>query len=159
MKTLNRPYRVNEAVVRGIALQVLFLSLLTLFTGSLIPAFLLAGDFAIRVFLIPRFSPLAYISGKIIAPLARFKRKQIVFKPKRFAAMIGLSLSAASVVFLLNQASGPALFLLGMLALFSFLEAVFRFCAGCRIFGLLMKLGLVKEEQCPDCVFLDGTGI
>jgi Domain of unknown function (DUF4395) len=159
MKRFNRPFRVNENAVRGVALQVFILSLAALYTGSSIPVIILLADFAIRVLLIPRYSPLAWISRKLIVPISGFKRKQIVFKPKRFAAGIGMFMSAAALFFNLNGLVLPAAVTIAILALFSFLEAFFKFCAGCKIFGLLMKLGLVSEDECPDCVYGDGSGI
>lgn len=159
MKRLNRPFRVSESAVRGVALQVLILSLTTLLTGSLIPLILMLVDFSIRVILIPRFSLLAWISRKVISPLSLFRKKQIIFKPKRFAAAIGMTMSAAALFFMLNNMSVAASLTLIILALFSSLEAFLKFCAGCKIFGLLMKLGLVREDECPDCVYGNGGGI
>lgn len=159
MKKLNRPYRVSEQVVRGVALQVFILSLAIMVTGSIIPVIILLTDFAIRVFFVPLFSPLAWISKKIITPVARFRRKQIVFKPKRFAAAIGMIMSAFILFFLLKGLSIPAVITTALLTVFSFLEAFYKFCAGCKIFGLLIKSGLVSEDECPDCVYTNGSGI
>lgn len=159
MIKITRPYRVSEPAVRGVALQVFISSLISIFTGSAIPLYVLAGDFFIRAFLTPQWSPLAWISRKIIVPLAGFRKKQVVFKPKRFAALIGLTMSVLSLVFFLQGNLIVGIALMSILALFSSLEAFFRFCAGCKIFGLMMKLGLVKEDECPDCVYLDGGGI
>lgn len=159
MKRINRPYRVSEPVVRGVALQVLILSVLSILTGSYIPLVLLAADFFTRALIHPKWSPLARISERIIVPLQLFRRKQVVFKPKRFAAFIGLTLTLASLSFHLFGIRDVTIYLLLLLAFFSFLEAFFRFCAGCKIFGLLIKLKLVKEDECPDCVYLDGSGI
>ncbi len=40
---------------------------------------------------------------------------------------------------------------LGVLTLFAVLEAAFGFCAGCLVFGYLMKWGIVPESVCQDC--------
>lgn len=146
-------------MVRGVALQVFILSLTAIYSGSAIPVIVLLVDFSIRVFLIPRYSPLVWISRKIIVPIAGFRKKQVVFKPKRFAAGIGLFMSAAALFFNQTGMVIPAMITIVILALFSFLEAIFRFCAGCKIFGLLMKFGLVSEDECPDCVYTNGSGI
>ncbi|MBI9097032.1 MAG: DUF4395 domain-containing protein [Spirochaetaceae bacterium] len=159
MKTLNRPFRVSEAAVRGVAIQVFLLSLTAIITKSQIPVIILIIDFAVRVILIPRFSLLALVSRKWIAPLAGFRRRQIVFKPKRFAAAIGLTMSIAALLLSINNLPLFYTITLSTLALFSSLEAFFKFCAGCKIFGLLMLLGLVKEDECPDCVYTNGGGI
>ena len=159
MKKINRPYRVSENVVRGVALQVFILSLTSIFTGSAIPVIALLIDFSIRVFLLPLYSPLVWVSRKIIVPIVGFRRKQVVFKPKRFAAGIGLLMSATALFFNLSEMVIPFEITLGILVLFSFLEAIFKFCAGCKIFSLLMRLGLVSEDECPDCVYTNGSGI
>lgn len=159
MKRLNRPFRVNEASVRGVAILVFILSSISLLLGNIIiPAFL-AIDFAIRALLTPRLSPLAFLSERIVSPLFRFRKKMIRFKPKRFAALIGFILALASIGLILAGRQDLSIVPLIFLTFFSFLEAAFRFCAGCRIFGLLIKLGLVEEEECPDCVYIDGGGI
>lgn len=159
MKRLNRPFRVSEAAVRGVAIQVFLLSLAAIFTNSIFVVIFLLTDFAIRVVLIPRFSLLALISKNIITPLAGFRRKQIIFKPKRFAALIGLFMSVAALLFSIFNLQIFFTVTLSVLALFSSLEAFFKFCAGCKIFGLLIKLGLVHEDECPDCVYINGSGI
>ena len=38
-----------------------------------------------------------------------------------------------------------------MLAAAAFGEAAFGFCLGCRIFALLMRLGVIPETVCEDC--------
>ena len=38
-----------------------------------------------------------------------------------------------------------------MLLVFATLESVVGFCAGCCVFGQLMKVGLVPEETCAAC--------
>jgi hypothetical protein len=158
MKKIERPFRVNEAVVRGVAIQVWLLSLTVLLTKSFIPIILLIIDFGIRIFLTPSFSPLVLIS-KTIQPLGLFKKKMITFQPKRFAAMIGLTMSLAALI---SHAMGLTILfiiLMAILALFSFLEGFFRFCAGCQIFRLLIKWHLADEKLCEECFFEGGEGI
>lgn len=153
------PERVKEPVVRGVAVEVFILALTALYWKSAIPVFILLGDFFIRISIGPRYSPLAIVSRLVIAPLLRFPAKLVMLRPKRFAAGIGFFMSALALLFFyLNQ----ILFMqvtLSILALFSFLEAFFRFCAGCKIFGLLIRLGWVEEDLCEDCVFPGGEGI
>lgn len=159
MNRIERPFRVNEAVVRGVAVQVFILSVTAIFTLSIIPVIILLLDFSIRVILLPGFSPLVFISKKIVAPILGFRKRLIVFKPKRFAAGIGMFMSLSSLLVLINSMNIVAIAVLATLSLFSFLEAFFKFCAGCKIFGLLIKAGLLKEDECLDCVFQDGSGI
>jgi hypothetical protein len=46
---------------------------------------------------------------------------------------------------------GAAYVLLGFLAAAATLESVFAYCLGCRIFGLLMRAGVVPSEVCERC--------
>ena len=46
---------------------------------------------------------------------------------------------------------GAAYVVLGMLAVAATLESVFAYCLGCKVFGLLMRAGLVSEEVCERC--------
>ena len=98
-----------------------------------------------------RDSPLVFISRYAVAPLTRFEQRQILFRPKRFAAGIGLFMSATALVLSLIQLPLAAAVVTGILALFCFLEAFLRFCAGCKIFALLIRLGVFEEDLCMDC--------
>ena len=72
--------------------------------------------------------------------------------PKRFAQAIGLVLTAtAAVASLMLDRSDVASVLLGVLVVFATLESVVGFCAGCWVFGQLMRLGLVPEQTCIVC--------
>ena len=41
--------------------------------------------------------------------------------------------------------------MLGLLASAAFLESAFGLCLGCKMFGLLMRAGVVPEEVCERC--------
>jgi hypothetical protein len=57
----------------------------------------------------------------------------------------------ALVLALLAGAHTAADVLLIALALAAGLESIFAYCLGCRIFGLLMRAGLVPEAVCAEC--------
>ncbi len=38
-----------------------------------------------------------------------------------------------------------------LLGIAAFLEAAFGLCLGCKVFGLLMRLGVVPDEVCAEC--------
>ncbi|MEX2598363.1 MAG: DUF4395 domain-containing protein, partial [Dehalococcoidia bacterium] len=40
---------------------------------------------------------------------------------------------------------------LGVLAFFAAMEAFLGFCAGCFVFGYLMRWGVIPEELCQRC--------
>jgi hypothetical protein len=153
------PKLVNEAVVRGTAVQVFLLSAAAVIWGSFIPVVILASDFLIRVVLKPRYSLLVLISKSAVVPVFRFKSRSILYRPKRFAAGIGLCLSLAGLVLAFLGQVTAMRFTVGLLGFFSFLEAFLRFCAGCKIFTLLVRLGIADEGLCTDCVYPGGDGI
>jgi len=159
MKRFKRPFRVNEAFVRGVALEVFFLALIAIVTKSYIPILIMTLDFGIRVFLVPQLSYLAFISRKIVVPMVKFKKRQIMFKPKRFAASMGFTMTLLSLLCYFLQWEIALYSVLSILILFSGLEAFFKFCAGCKIFSLLIKVGLAEVDFCTDCYFEGGEGI
>jgi hypothetical protein len=72
--------------------------------------------------------------------------------PKRFAQAVGLTLTTvASVVGLALGWSGAATALVAVLLVFALLESVAGFCAGCWVFGHLMRLGVIPQEVCEAC--------
>ncbi|MFP4564387.1 MAG: DUF4395 domain-containing protein [Spirochaetia bacterium] len=153
MKKDAQPTLVNEAVVRGTAFQVFLLAAAAVIWGGYIPVIVLAVDFFIRFVLKPRYSLLVLISKSAVVPVLRFKSRNILYRPKRFAAGIGLFLSLAGLVLAFLGQVKAMRFAAGLLGLFSFLEAFFRFCAGCKIFGLLVRWGIADEGLCTDCVY------
>jgi hypothetical protein len=40
---------------------------------------------------------------------------------------------------------------LALLVVAAGLESIFGYCLGCKVFGLLMRAGLVPESVCAEC--------
>lgn len=144
------PNPVNEKAARTVAAGVLLLALVTLLTGwwwLLVP---LVYGFAARVLAGPRFSPLGQLATRLVAPRLGAP-KLVPGPPKRFAQGIGLTftvLASALAVVGLTTAAGVVI---GVLALFAALESVLGFCAGCTVFGYLMRAGVIPPETCEAC--------
>jgi len=151
MNATRFPEHVSEATVRVAAAEVFVLTLVSLVLRSPWPSLLLVADFALRVFAGPRWSFLAALARGVFVPLLRGDDRQIPYPPKRFAAAVGLTL--AGTAFVLGVLGVPwGLYLaLGVLGLFSALESFVGFCAGCAVYGLLMRWGIVPEHSCPQC--------
>lgn len=152
MRTQKIPVTVDESSVRAVALLTALTGVLALSTGWywLLP--LLTLDFGIRVFFGPRYSPLAQLAGRWVVPLVQWESKRIPFPPKRFAAGIGFVMMASATGLWL--AGSTPLFvagLAGLLAVFALLEAAIVFCAGCVMYNQLVRIGLLKRPECPDC--------
>lgn len=142
---------IKESLVRGVALWVVLLSVAGAVLGGVYIPLLLAADFFARGFVHPRYSILARLSRGLSSRLFVGNDRQLFATPKRFAARIGLLLSATAAAlagFGMAEYASATLLLLGT---FSFLECFLRYCAGCKIFSLLARYDLVNTSDCPNC--------
>ncbi len=131
--------RINKRVARLNGLFTFLLVILFIITRLwFIPAFL-AFDFLMRSINLSKFSPMAYLSKKIVK-LLQLKKNLINAGPKIFAARIGLLVSSAICIFSLIGFNLTALVLAAVLALFSFLETAFEYCVACEIYPHLNRL-------------------
>ena len=100
----------------------------------------------------PTLSPMGQLATRALVPLLGNPVRLVAGPPKRFARAVGLGFSTASLIlyyaFGLTQA---AYGVLGVLILFATLESAAGFCAGCMVFGYLMRWGLVPKETCEKC--------
>ena len=88
----------------------------------------------------------------MITPALPVAPKNVAGPPKRFAQGIGATLSVAAVVaFYGFGAETLAYVLVGLIVVAATLESVFAFCLGCKLFALLMRVGIVPEEVCERC--------
>jgi hypothetical protein len=145
------PHPVNEKAARVVAGGVAASAVLTLATGWLWLVPLIAVGFLARVLAGPRFSPLGRIATQVVAPRLG-PPKLVPGPPKRFAQAVGLTVTTvASVVGLGLGWGGTATALVAALLVFALLESVVGFCAGCWVFGQLMRLGVIPPEVCEAC--------
>jgi Domain of unknown function (DUF4395) len=150
-KLFSFPNPVNDKAARTVAAVALVTVLLILGTGwhwLLVP---LAYGFWARVLTGPTLSPLGWMAQNVIAP--RFgASKPVPGPPKRFAQLMGALMSSAALVLALVVGSDTAadIVLIAFLPAAA-LESIFGYCVGCRIFGLLMRAGLVPETVCAEC--------
>lgn len=145
------PNPVNEKAARVVAGGVAASAALTLATGWLWLVPLIAVGFLARVLAGPRFSPLGRLATQVVAPRLG-PPKLVPGPPKRFAQAVGLTLTTvASVLGLGLGWTGAATALVAVLLVFALLESVVGFCAGCWVFGHLMRLGVIPQEVCAAC--------
>ncbi len=147
----NAPQRVKEQNVRAVAVQVVLISLTAAVLKLPVIMLLLSIDFLIRAFINSRYSLLSYISRNFLAAVLPFRNKVILMKPKKFAAIIGMIISTSAGIVSLSGNNTVMTGVILVLLLFSFLEAFLKFCAGCWMFGILMRIHLIKEDTCEDC--------
>lgn len=151
-KLLGFPDEVNDTSARIVAAGAVSLAVLYAVTGwgwVLIP---LTYGFVARVASGPRFSPLGQLATKVITPrLTSIQHCILPGPPKRFAQAIGALFSGtASILFLLDLGTASRI-VAAALAGPAFLEAAFGFCVGCKMFNLLMRVGIIPESVCLEC--------
>jgi hypothetical protein len=145
------PNPVNEKAARTVAAVVAVTCLVALLTGwhwMLVP---LAYGFIARALAGPRFSPLGWVAMNVVAPRLGEKRPT-PGPPKRFAQAIGAVVTTAAAI--AGLALGWDLFaqiLLGVMVLFATLESVLGLCVGCKVFAVLMRVGVIPPETCEAC--------
>ena len=149
-KLFSFPNPVNEKaarVVAGGALVEVVIILATGFYWLLIP---LAYGFWARVLTGPTLSPLGWTAQNVIAPRLG-EKKPVPGPPKRFAQAIGAVMSTAAFVlaFAVSHAAADVVLILFLPA--AGLESIFGYCVGCRIFGVLMRVGMIPREVCEEC--------
>ena len=145
------PNPVNEKAARAVAGVVLVTALVTLATSwywLLVP---LAYGFWARVLTGPTLSPVGWLAQNVVGPRLG-ERKPVPGPPKRFAQGMGAAMSTAALVLaLIAGAHTAADVVLGLIVVAAGLESIFAYCLGCKVFGLLMRLGIVPETVCAEC--------
>ncbi len=149
---LRFPDPVNEVSARLVAGGVVCLSVLTIVSDQRWLGVLLAYGFVARVLSGPTFSPLGQLVTRLVTPNLPFAAKPVPGPPKRFAQGIGATLSlSACLVWFGFGLSGPARVLVGMITIAASLESVLGFCLGCKLFAILMRVGVIPESVCERC--------
>jgi hypothetical protein len=146
------PNPVNEVSARTVAGGVAVAALVTL--GTRWPWLLpfMAYGFIARVASGPTLSPWGQVVTRVIVPRLPFKAKLIAGPPKRFAQGMGAVFTVgATLLWFVFGLEIPALVLVGLVAVAATLESVFALCIGCRVFDVLMRLGIIPATVCEAC--------
>ena len=144
------PRVINEKAARTVAGVVAATGVVALATGAhwlLIP---LAYGFWARVLAGPRYSPLAQLATKVVAP--RLGRpREVPGPPKRFAQGMGAAITTLGVLALALGWMTVTTVLLAMLVVAATLESALGLCVGCKVFAGLMRAGILPETVCLEC--------
>jgi hypothetical protein len=145
------PNPVNEKaarVVAGVVLATVIVILATTWYWLLIP---FAYGFWARVLTGPTLSPLGWTAQNVIAPRLGPK-KSVPGPPKRFAQGMGALMSTAALVLALvigDHAAADGVLVAFVVA--AGLESIGGYCVGCKVFGMLMRMGVVPHSVCEEC--------
>ena len=145
------PNPVNEKAARVVAGVVLVTVILVLATSWYWLLTALAYGFWARVLTGPTLSPLGWTAQNVIAPRLGPK-KPVPGPPKRFAQGMGAFTSTLALVLALivgNHAAADVVLILFLPA--AGLESIVGYCVGCKVFGTLMRMGVVPQSVCEEC--------
>lgn len=149
------PHPVNEYAARTVAAITLVLAVVTVAADARWLLWVLAYEFLARVLTGPSLSPVGSLATRVIAPKLIRRNKPVAGPPKQFAQAVGLLFSLTAIVLAYGFGlTGAAYVVIGVLAVFAALEAFLSFCAGCFVFGYLMRWGLIPDGTCLRCANL-----
>ena len=145
------PDPVNEVSARLVAAGVvtMVVAAVAFDLRWLVPV--LAYGFVARVLTGPTLSPLGQLVTRVITPRLGVEARLVPGPPKRFAQGIGVAFSVTALVLLLAGSWGAAQVVLALLGVAAFLESALGLCLGCKMFAVLMRMGVIPEEVCERC--------
>jgi hypothetical protein len=133
--------RVDSNFVRIIAVQVISIALLLIFTQKIIFALILLFDFSVRILNLKQLSILAYVAQFIIKS-CKIDVKLCDEAPKRFALYMGIIIISLFTLLYFFQLNIMASLLVSTLLVCAFLEATFDYCIGCKVYHLFQYIRL-----------------
>jgi hypothetical protein len=149
------PNPVNEIAARTVAAGVVVMASSILVTGWMWVLVPLTYGFVARVVTGPTLSPLGQLATRVIVPRLPLAERPVDGPPKRFAQGIGATLtSVASVAHFGFGATTLAMVLVAMITVAATLEGAFGYCIGCKLFGALVRLGVLPDGVCAACADL-----
>jgi Domain of unknown function (DUF4395) len=147
------PDPVNEVSARLVAGGVVVMTVAALIFDEHVKWLLvvLAYGFVARMLTGPTMSPLGQLVTRVVTPGLGVSEKLVPGPPKRFAQAMGVVFSVAALVLTLLGHDVGARVVLGLLLIAATLESVFALCLGCRVFALLMRVGIIPASVCERC--------
>jgi hypothetical protein len=151
-KLFSFPNPVNEISARIVAGGVVVLAAITIAFDQPWLTVVLGYGFVARVLTGPKLSPLGQLSVRVLTPLLGREPRPVAGPPKRFAQGIGVAFSVTAAVLALGFGlRGAAYVTLGVLIVAAFLESVLGLCLGCKVFGVLIRVGIIPDDICEAC--------
>jgi len=145
------PNPVNEVSARLVATGVVLMVALTIAFDLEWATAVIAYGFVARVLTGPTLSPLGQLVTRVVTPRLAVPERLVPGPPKRFAQGIGVVFSVTALVLTVLGQWTAAEVVLGLLGAAAFFEAAFGYCLGCKVFAVLMRVGVVPESVCVEC--------
>lgn len=151
-RLLGFPDPVNEIAARLVAGGVVLMAVAAVVADARWLTVPLAYGFVARVLTGPRLSPLGLFVTKVVVPALPFPPRPVAGPPKRFAQGMGAMFATTALLLTYGFGNwGAAQVVLGLLVVAASLEAFVGLCLGCRIFAVLMRIGIIPESVCEAC--------
>ena len=131
--------RINENVARANAFFTVLLLVSFVVTSNLFILVFLLVDFLLRALELSQYSPIAFVSRKLVQALS-LKPKMINAGPKIFAARIGLFFNVSVFISALAGLNTLSFVLVAVFGICAFMEAAFNFCIACEVYPFVYKL-------------------
>ncbi|HEX2700709.1 MAG TPA: DUF4395 domain-containing protein [Acidimicrobiales bacterium] len=149
---LSFPDPVNEVAARLVAAGVVIMAVVAVAFDARWLTVVMAYGFIARVATGPRLSPLGLVVTRVVVPRLPVEPRFVPGPPKRFAQGIGAVVTTtAAVLAFVGDAWPAARVLLVLISVAAFLEAALAFCVACKVFALLMRVGVIPESACEQC--------
>jgi hypothetical protein len=146
------PNPVNEVSARLVAGGVVVMAAATIIFDQPWLTAVIAYGFVARVLTGPTASPLGQLATRVLTPRLNVSPKLVAGPPKRFAQGMGVVFSVTAAVLALGFGQTTIAYaVLGALIVAATLESVFAICLGCKVFAVLMRVGVIPEEVCAEC--------
>lgn len=155
------PDPVNEISARLVAGGVVVMSAVALVLDEHVKWLLvvLAYGFIARMLTGPTMSPLGQFVTRVVTPRLDVAPRPVPGPPKRFAQAMGVVFSVTALVLTLLGHDIGSRVVLALLLTAATLESVFALCLGCKVFAMLMRVGIIPESVCERCNDLSLAGV
>jgi len=138
--------RIDSHLVRLISLQVLVWSLFFIVTQSLFFTLVILFDFTVRLVRKESYSPFTQV-GKFILKQWSALPRYTDESPKRFALYLGFVMGVITPLFALFGWSPAAVAVASVLMICAFIEVLFDFCIGCKIYYAIQLFKVIKYDR------------
>jgi hypothetical protein len=138
--------RVDTNRVRIISSLVVLFSLLFAITELLPFIMIVLFDFLMRAMRKERWSPFGRI-GDYLLTLRQTEPHYTDEAPKRFALFLGLGITATILLLSFLGLMKTAVAVTLILIICAFLEVVFYFCIGCKLYYVLQLVKVMKHDR------------
>ena len=138
--------RIDTNLVRVISFQIFFFTLLFAVTQNMLFMGIILFDLTVRVLRKDSFSLFAQ-TGKFILEQWNAVPRYTDESPKRFALYLGLSMTVTITALAFFGLFKTAVAVALILMICAFIEVLFDFCIGCKIYYTLQLFKAIKDDR------------